>query len=372
MSDAKQTVKQLLAAGDVKINGKRPWDIQVHDERVYKRMLKEGELGAGEAYMQGWWSAEHLDQTVAKLFSANFRQKLPLTPSLVKAIALGYLANRQNLKRARKNAVAHYDIGNDLYEQMLDSSMVYTCGYWEHAKTLAEAQKAKLDRVCQKLQLKPGMTILDIGCGWGGFAEYAAKNYGAKVTGITLASEQLALAKQRTKDLDVKILLQDYRDASGKYDRVISIGMMEAVGPKNLKTFFKKCEELLKDDGIMLHHTIGNNRSVQAVSPWIDKYIFPGGVIPSLAQIAKATEKLLIIEDVENFGPYYDKTLMAWHHNFIKNYKKLDHNKYDQRFYRMWEFYLLSCAGSFRARHLQLFQIVFRKIRAAETYKAYR
>ncbi|HSX45781.1 MAG TPA: cyclopropane fatty acyl phospholipid synthase [Candidatus Saccharimonadia bacterium] len=372
MDKARETVERLLKPADVKINGKRPWDIQVHDERVYKRVMSQGELGAGESYMDGWWSAKQLDETIARLLLSDIRKHLPITPSLIKTVAIGVLKNNQRLNKASKNAVAHYSIGNDLYEAMLDKNMIYSCGFWQDAKNLDEAQIAKLDRICQKLQLKKGMTVLDIGCGWGGFAEYAAKNYGVKVTGITPVKEQVDLAKQRTKGLPVTIKQQDYREVTGKFDRIVSIGMFEHVGPKNYHRFFKKCWWRLKDDGLMLHHFIGNNRSVPAVTPWINKYIFPGGVLPSLTQVSKATERLLVIEDLENFGPDYDKTLMAWHENFTEAYPKLDHNRYDERFYRMWEFYLLSCAGSFRARHIQLYQVVMRKVERSEAYRGYR
>lgn len=371
MSDAKNTVEQLLGLAGIKINGQRPFDIQVHDERFYKKALTQREIGIGETYMDGWWSSRQLDETIAHLLAVNIQKDLPLTPSLVTTVAIGYMFNRQKLSRAYKNAAAHYNIGNDLYALMLDKRMIYSCGFWQHAKTLGQAQEDKLERVCKKLKLKPGMTLLDIGCGWGGFAEYAAKNYKVKVTGISPASEQVELAKKRTKGLDVKILQQDYREASGKYDRIVSIGMLEHVGQKNYKSFFTKCHSLLKDDGIMLHHTIGDIRSLPAVNPWMDKYIFPGGVVPTLTQIAKATEKLLVLEDLENFGPDYDRTLMAWHKNFVANYPKL-RDKYDERFYRMWEYYLLSCAGAFRDRKLQLWQLVMRKPVRSEAYRGYR
>lgn len=254
---------------------------------------------------------------------------------------------------------------------MLDSRMIYSCGFWRDANNLEEAQIAKLDRICKKLHLKPGMTLLDIGCGWGGFCKYAAENYGVKVTGISPAAEQVKLARERTHGLDVTILQKDFREIDGTYDRIVSIGMLEHVGPKNYKKFFDHCENLLIDNGLMLHHTIGNIRTVKTVDPWINKYIFPGGVIPSLPQLTRASEEKFIVEDLENFGPYYDKTLMAWYENFKKTYPQIS-DKYDERFYKMWEYYLLACAGAFRARRLQLWQIVFRKLVPSETYVPYR
>lgn len=371
MTKEKATVIKLLSAANIQVDGSKPFDIQVHDDRFYKKALSQRELGIGEAYMDGWWSSKQLDETIARLLSVNIRESLPITPVLIKSVVVGAVANQQKQTRAYKNASAHYDIGNDLYSLMLGKRMIYSCGFWEKAKNLDQAQEAKLDRICKKLYLKKGMTLLDIGCGWGGFSEFAAKNYGVKVTGISPAIEQVKLAKERTKGLSVTIKQQDYREIEGKYDRVVSIGMMEHVGPKNYRLFFEKCNDLLNDNGLMLHHTIGNSRSTNAVDPWTNKYIFPGGVLPSLAQIAKATERLLVVEDLENFGPDYDKTLMAWHSNFVNNYPKLK-DKYDERFYRMWEYYLLSCAGGFRSRRIELWQIVMNKMIPSESYRGYR
>lgn len=371
MSKAKTVLADLLELADVKINGPRPFDIQVDDERFYKRVLKDRELGLGESYMDGWWHAKSLDGLVERMLSADLRSKLRLHPKLAVKLAWSAIRNRQTLEKARKNAAHHYNIGNDLYERMLDKRMIYSCGYWKNAKNLDEAQEAKLDLICRKLELKPGMTLLDIGCGWGGFAEYAARKYKVKVTGITPASEQVKVAIARTAGLPVEILQKDYREVTGSFDRIVSIGMLEHVGPKNYKNFFKHCHKMLKNDGIMLHHTIGSNQSIHATDPWMDKYIFPGGVLPSLPQIGKAVENNLIIEDVQNFGPDYDKTVRAWYANFVKHYPELK-DKYDERFFRMWEFYLLACAGVFRARGMQLWQIVMRKIEPTKTYIAAR
>ncbi|HUD07373.1 MAG TPA: cyclopropane fatty acyl phospholipid synthase [Candidatus Saccharimonadales bacterium] len=363
----KEALTSLLALADIKIDGKRPFDIQVHDDRLYRRVLRHRELGLGEAYMDGWWDTKQLDVLVEKILSANVREKIKVTPAIATTFLMSFVLNRQTKSRASKNASFHYNIGNDLYERMLGKRMMYSCAYWNGAKNLDEAQEAKLDLICRKLQLKRGLTLLDIGCGWGGFAEFAAKNYGVVVTGITPAKEQVKLAKKRVEGLNVKILQKDYRDLTGSFDRIVSIGMLEHVGPKNYRQFFKTCNEHLNDGGLMLHHTIGLNSSTHSMNPWLDKYIFPGGVVPSLTQISKAVEKLLIIEDVHNIGPDYDKTLMAWYANFAKRYPEIkDH--YDERFYRMWTFYLLICAGAFRARHLQLWQVVMRKIQPSDKY----
>ena len=363
----KETVLGLLELADIKVGGKRPYDITVHNDRFYHKALTQRELGLGESYMSGWWDVQRLDEFIAKILSANLKDKIKITPSIAKTFLISYFSNRQTKAKASKNASFHYNIGNDLYELMLDKRMIYSCGYWNGVKNLDQAQEAKLHLICRKLHLKKGMTLLDIGCGWGGLAEFAAKKYGVKVTGITPAEEQVKLAKARVKGLNVKIFKKDYRDITGTYDRIVSVGMLEHVGPKNYRQFFEACERHLAKDGIMLHHTIGSNNSSYSTNPWFDKYIFPGGVIPSLAQITRAVEKKLVIEDVHNFGPDYDKTLMAWYDNFTKNYPKLK-NDYDQRFYRMWTFYLLSSAGSFRTRQLQLWQIVMRKIQPSDKY----
>lgn len=369
--DSKETVINLLKQADIKINGKRPFDIKVHNDRFYDRVISQRELGLGESYMDGWWDCDDIPEFITRLLGVNIRQHLKVSPSLIKTVLVSALLNRQSNNRAKRNASHHYNIGNDLYERMLDDRMIYSCGYWKNAKNLNAAQEAKLDLICQKLHLKKGMTLLDIGCGWGGFAAFAAKKYGVKVTGISPAHEQVVLAKERTKGLSVEIRELDYRNITGSYDRIVSIGMLEHVGPKNYKKFFDICFEHLKEDGIMLHHTIGFNYSTISTDPWIDKYIFPGGVIPSMNQISKAIEKKLIIEDVHSFGPYYDKTLMAWYANFIKHYPEIK-DKYDERFYRMWTFYLQICAGGFRARHLQLWQIVMRKQRRSDAYVSVR
>ena len=371
MASPKDTVAHLLSFADIKINGNRPFDIQIKNERLYGRVLGNPQLGLGESYMDGWWDVEQLDQMAARLFSSDIQSKLRISPGIIKTIAVSTILNRQTVRRAKNNASSHYDIGNDLYEHMLDKNMIYSCAYWKDASNLDDAQIAKLELICQKLHLKKGMTLLDIGCGWGGFAAYAAKNYGVKVTAITPAKEQIKLARERTKNLSVTVLQNDYREIDGKFDRIVSIGMLEHVGPKNYKVFFEHCKEMLNDNGIMLHHTIGGNRSVNKTDPWIDKYIFPGGVIPSLAQITQAIENRLVVEDVHNFGPYYDKTLMAWHKNFVDSYPQLK-DKYDIRFYRMWDFYLLTCAALFRTRHMQLWQIVTRKIESSDTYIPFR
>ena len=255
----------------------------------------------------------------------------------------------------------HYDVGNDFYRLWLDERMVYSCAYFRAPEaSLDEAQLAKLDLVIDKLQLADGMRLLDIGCGWGGLAKFAAERYGVKVTGVTVSKEQLALAQERVRGLPVELLLQDYRDLRGSFDKVVSVGMFEHVGPKNYDTYFTNVQRLMAPNGIFLLHTIGIASTSQSTDPWIDRYVFPNGKLPSAREISTAVEGRFIIEDWHNFGADYDRTLMAWHANFERHWDELAAH-YDRRFYRMWRYYLLTCAGSFRARKNQLWQIVLAK-----------
>ncbi len=357
--DSKEKVTQLLKRAGIDINGNAPTDIQVHDERLYARVLSGGSLAAGESYMDGWWEVSDLGGFFCKLLQSDIQQSLQHAGALW-YILQAYISNRQNKSRAFEVGEEHYDIGNDLYEKMLGQPMVYSCGYWKDARTLDEAQEAKFDLMCKKINLQAGQRVLDVGCGWGSFARFAAEHYGVHVTGITISKEQAALARVRCAGLPVEIILQDYRDTTGEFDHIISIGMFEHVGPKNYAVYMQKMHQLLKDSGLFLLHTIGANVSSLYADPWIDTYIFPNGVLPSIAEIGKATEGLFIIEDWHNFGADYDTTLMAWHRNFESHWDSLKHS-YSERFHRMWRYYLLSCAGSFRARDNQLWQIVLTK-----------
>jgi cyclopropane-fatty-acyl-phospholipid synthase len=368
--NSKQLSLSILGLAGIEVNGKNAWDIQVHDDRLWNRIISQRELGLAEAYLDGWWDVESIDQFLTKLLEINVLDKVPFSISLVGHAVKSTVLNRQTKAKAAANAKHHYNIGNDLYTRMLDKEMAYSCGYWKSAKTLDQAQIAKFDLICRKLELKPGMKLLDIGCGWGGLLRYAAKNYGIIGTGISPADNQIELARAKNGKLKIEYLQMDYRDLSGKFDRIVSVGMMEHVGPKNLETFFNKCISLLAPDGMMLHHTIASNETKQVTDPFFDRYIFPGGVLPSLAQISKAVEKKVIIEDVHNFGPDYEKTLLAWHARINKRWSEIPN--YDERFRRMWNYYLLSSAAGFRARHIQLLQVVFRPMTSRGAYKAVR
>lgn len=357
MASARTFVESLLKKADIRIGGSRPQDIQVHDERLFNRIIRYGTLGLGEAYMEGWWDANAIDVFIQKVLSAQLDKAIEINFASVLTIARAFLFNLQSTSRAFNIAEVHYDLGNDLYEAMLDSRMVYSCGYWKEAATLDEAQEAKLDLICRKIGLKKRDHILDIGCGWGSFAKYAAEEYGASVVGITVSKEQAALARERCKGLPVEIRIQDYRELNEKFDHIVSVGMFEHVGVKNYRTYFEVAKRCLKENGLFLLHTIGYKLSQLTSDPWIEKYIFPGGQIPSVAQIGKGVEGLFIIEDLHNFGADYDMTLMVWFKNFDAAWPKL-REKYGDRFYRMWKYYLLTCAGAFRARDTELWQLV--------------
>jgi cyclopropane-fatty-acyl-phospholipid synthase len=356
MNHLRHKIQHLLAQADITVGGECPWDIQVHNEEFYPRVLAGASLALGEAYMDGWWDVAKLDEFFFRLLRADLHTKVKARTWLVDALR-AKLFNLQKPARAYKVGQFHYDLDNRLYQCMLGREMIYSCGYWESAHTLDEAQEAKLELVCRKLGLQPGMRVLDIGCGWGGAAKYAAKHYGVEVVGITVSEEQVKLATERCKGLAVEIRLQDYRDLRETFDRVFSIGMFEHVGYKNYRTFMQVVRACLKEDGLFLLHTIGGNRSVTGNDAWSTRYIFPNSMVPSVKQIGAAAEDLFVVEDWHNFGTDYDKTLMSWYQNFYDSWEFLEKD-YNTRFFRMWSYYLLSAAGSFRARNIQLWQVV--------------
>ena len=361
MADFKKTVTDLLESVDIQVNGSRPFDIQVHNELFYSRVLSGKSLGLGESYMDGWWDCESLDQFCYQMLRGRIDKQVKVkNPAFLAHVLKAYFLNAQSKKRAYIVGEEHYDTGNDLFSLMLDQRMNYSCGYWENADNLDQAQINKLDLVCRKLHLKPGMKVLEIGCGWGGFAKYAAENYGVSVHGVTVSKEQMDYAERSCIGLETKFEMKDYRELNTKYDAIVSIGMFEHVGYKNYRNYMEVAQRCLEGEGLFLLHTIGRNTPSRSTDPWTNKYIFPNGMIPSPAQISKSLQGIFIVEDWHNFGQYYDPTLMAWNENFQKNYESLK-DKYDQRFKRMWQYYLLMCAGTFRARRNQLWQLVLSK-----------
>jgi cyclopropane-fatty-acyl-phospholipid synthase len=377
----KEIIQDLFHEAGITINGNQPWDIIILNDQFYKSLLTNTDLAIGEAYMDNWWETSSLDQFFYKIFTADLERKALTHPKFWRSALrqaffemLQRFFNFQTKKKARVVADRHYDIGNDLYRHMLDKRMVYTCAYWENTANLEEAQEKKLKLTCEKLGLKPGMTVLDIGCGWGSFVKYAAEHYGVIAVGITISKAQVDLARKQCTGLPIEIRLQDYRDLLNspiKYDRIVSLGMFEHVGYKNYVTYMKTLAHALKDDGLFLLHTIGANRSSAATSRWINTYIFPNGQLPSIAAIGAALEGIFVMEDWHNIGVHYDKTLMAWHQNFNANwhYVKKSNASLDDRFRRMWNYYLLSSAANFRARKIQLWQIVLSKNGLKEGFK---
>ena len=366
MGIAERRIKKLLADSGVGIGDSDPWDILVHNPAFYRRVALAGSLGLGESYTEGWWDCACLDEMINRLFRSEVVEHA-FVPRIITLLQAG-LRNLQTPSRAFQVGQEHYDLGNDIYQAMLDKQMVYTCAYWAEADNLDRAQQDKLDLVARKLSLQPGMRVLDIGCGWGSFARHAADRFGVEVVGITISKEQLELGRERCRGLPVELRLQDYRDVNEQFDAIVSLGMFEHVGHKNYRTYMQMVARCLRDGGYCLLQTIGNNLSRIGTDPWITRYIFPNGEIPSLRQITAALEGQLIIEDVHSFGPDYDKTLIAWRHNFIQAWPEL-RGRYSERFYRLWTYYLSVCAGTFRARNLQLWQILLARGAPAAAYR---
>lgn len=356
-SDAESVVRELLAQGGVEVGGGRPFDIQVHDRRFFGRVLAGAILGFGESYMDGWWDCQALDQLLERLVRAGLEHKIPGGWRIRWHLLRSWLFNLQKPSRAGTVARRHYDIGNDFYRAMLGPRMQYTCAYWKDAADLDEAQEAKLDLVCRKVGLEPGMSVLELGCGWGGLARWAAEKFGAEVTAYNVSREQVLVAREVCAGLPVEIIQDDYRNARGSYDAVVSVGIMEHVGYKNYRTYMELAHRCLAADGVAFVHTIGANVSTTTANAWLTTYIFPNGMLPSIAQLGAAMEGRFVMEDWHNLGADYDRTLMAWHRNFLTAWPAFA-DRFGERFRRMWEFYLLSCAAGFRARSTQLWQIV--------------
>ncbi len=358
---ANELVREALSAAGIDVGGPHPWDIVVHDDRFYQRLLRDGTLGFGEAYMDGWWDSPSLEQTIERVCRARLRDHVKDNWVLVAHAVKARVLNRQSMTRAFDVAHKHYDIGNDLYEAMLDKRMLYTCAYWTGAGSLDAAQEAKLDLVCRKIGLRPGMHVLDLGCGWAGFAAFAAEHYGVSVVGYTVAAEQVKWAQEKYAHLPIEIRHDDYRKATGTYDAVVSIGLMEHVGPKNYRGYMELVDRCLTPEGVGFVHTICGNRFSTHIEPWFDKYIFPNAVLPHPGALIGAMAGKFVVEDMHNIGEHYVPTLMAWWQNFHAGWPRLA-EKYGPTFYRMWKYYLLGCAGGFRARETQLMQLVFTRV----------
>ena len=354
-------LEPILDGLDVKINGDRPWDIQVNNDAFYEQVVYRGTLGLGESYVENHWNCDDIAEFVSRAITGI--EKRNLRPNL--RLALYYLYskifNRQNVARSMQVAERHYNIGNDIYMAFLDKYNQYTCGYFKDTQDLDAAQEKKLNLICQKLDLKHGEKILDVGCGWGGLARFAAERYGVHVTGISISTEQIEFARDYCRGLPVAIENCDYRFMTGKFDKIVSVGMLEHVGYKNYRKYMQKISELLYDEGLFLLHTIGGVRSVTATEPWVDKYIFPNGMLASSGQICSAADDIFIVEDVENFGLYYDRTLHCWSENLERNWPSISEEYGGDRTFRLWKYFFLMSAGTFRARENQVWQFVFSK-----------
>jgi cyclopropane-fatty-acyl-phospholipid synthase len=357
---AKETVFQLLEIAGVRLNGGNPWDIQVHDKRFFNRLLRDKNLGLGEAYMDGWWTCERIDEFILRVLQAQLYHKVRGSTKFLIPYFNARFFNKQSRNRSIQVAREHYNLDNELFMSFLDPYNQYSCAYFANSDDLDRAQVDKMELISKKLNLQKNDRVLDIGAGWGGFAKFIAERYGCSVVANNISSEQIDYARESFKGLPIEILQVDYRDIHGTFSKVVSVGMFEHVGYKNYRSFMLKVQMCLEDHGVFLLHTIGGNEAQVKCDPWMNKYIFPNGMLPGLSQITKAIEGLFVVEDIHNLGPHYDKTLMAWNANFQKAWPQLK-EKYDERFRRMWEYYLLSCAGSFRARDMQLWQIVMTK-----------
>lgn len=349
-------LEALFDLAGVKLDGPHPWDIHVHDPDFCRRVLAQGSLGLGESYMEGGWDAEDLDGLIYRLLKAELDDR-DHSWAMRLTVLHARLVNLQRRAKAFEVGERHYDLDESLYRATLGPRLIYSCGYWKDAQDLAASEEAKLELVYRKLGLKAGMRVLDIGCGWGAGLKLAAERYGVSGVGITVSVKQADYARRACTGLPVEIKVMDYRDLSERYDRVFSIGMFEHVGDKNYRTYMETARRCLKDDGLFLLHCIGGNRSQHATDPWIEKYIFPNGMLPSIKQIGEAIEGLFVMEDWHNFGAYYDKTLMAWRANFDRNWESIK-DRFDETFRRRWRYYLSASAASFRARKNQLWQVM--------------
>lgn len=358
MLNPEKIVTEMMGKANIRLGGSDPWDIRVKDDRFYGRVLRDHSLGLGESYMDGWWECDRIDRMIHRLIEAHLDEEVKKSFRMVTSVIAARMFNRQSKYRAREVADRHYNLDNDLFFSFLDPYKQYSCAFFNGSKRLDDAQRHKMELICRKTELSPGDKVLDIGSGWGGLAKYMAERYDCEVTGVNISEEQVRFAEADCRGLPVTFIQRDYRDLEEQYDKIVSVGMFEHVGRKNYREFMETVHRCLKEDGIFLLHTIGNNTSTDKCDPWFDKYIFPNGMLPSLRQIGKSVEGLFVVEDWHNFGPDYDRTLMAWHRNFTDAWPGLE-VRYDDRFRRMWEYYLLCSAGAFRARSNQLWQIVF-------------
>lgn len=346
-----------LEDAGIHVNGPASHDIRVHDKRFYWRTLAHGSLGFGEAFMDGWWSCEDLEEMVFRLIRSEVRRRAYRHPGAVALEWLNRIRNDQNRRRSLRAPRRHYDFDNEMFQAFLGRYMNYSCGYYAGTGDLDEAQILKMDIICRKLDLQPGEHLLDVGGGWGEFALYAAKHYGVHVTSVNISEEQMRFARRRCAGYDVDVVRSDYRDIAGQYDKVAAIAMFPHVGHRNHRTFMQAMYRALKPGGTFLIESTMNTATTTAGDPWIDRYIFPGLLMPSGSQICAAMEGLFVIEDLHNFGPHYVKTLRAWNANFQNAWGRFA-ARHDERVRRMFEYFFLISAALFRARTMEYWHLV--------------
>ena len=359
-SRARRRLTRLFAEAGVEVDGTNPWDVQVHDERFFGRVIAHGSLGLGESYMDGWWYARDLDGFLYRVVTARLRSRVFTWTDLFAGLTAS-LSNLQRPARVFEVGEKHYDIGNELYAAMLDHRMIYSCAYWANAPTLDAAQEAKLELVFHKLGLRPGDRVLDVGCGWGGALRFAAEKYGVSGVGVTIAREQAELARRACVGLPISIRLQDYRaltadEPANRFDHIWSIGMFEHVGPRNYPRYFETLRECLLTGGKFLLHTIGGFESTNRIDPWMNRYIFPNAVLPSQQQIVAAIDGLFVVDGWQRIRRHYEPTLLAWRDNFERWWAR--EGRRDERFRRMWMFYLSGCAAVFRSGQMDVWQVL--------------
>lgn len=349
--------------------------ITINDQRFYSMLAFGGSIGAGESYIMGHWESDNLTNVVRIMVRNmelldNIENGLARLANPIRKVL--HWLNRNSLEGSRKNISAHYDLGNDFFELFLDPTMMYSCGIFENSDTTMEqASRAKLKRICDKLDLKPNDRVVEIGTGWGGFAIYAAKHFGCHVTTTTISQKQYEWAKRRIQEENLEdritLLFEDYRKLEGQYDKLVSIEMIEAVGHRYYDTFFKKCSDLLTSDGIMLIQaiTIADQRYEQAKRSvdFIQRYIFPGSCIPSNTAILNSTTRAsdLRLFHLEDFGPHYATTLRLWKEQLFRNRDQVRERGYPDSLIRMWDFYLCYCEGGFFERAISDVHYIFTK-----------
>jgi cyclopropane-fatty-acyl-phospholipid synthase len=358
---ARVIVEKAFASAGVAINGQNPCDISVKDDRFYRAVLQKGSLGLGESYMDGWWSCDDLEEMASRmigsgLYKFSLRMPIYLLPNLRDNVF-----NQQSKEMSLRVADRHYAMGNEMFFGFLGKHKNYSCGYYSGTGDLDEAQRLKLDKVCKLLDLQPGDRLLDIGGGWCEFARYAATHYGCEVVSINITDEQIAFAREYCKGASVEVRKCDYRDITGRFNKIAVLAMLTHVGRKNYRKFLEIAHGALEPHGTLLIESVGGHKSHSNCEAWIDKYIFPGGVVPCLSQIDAAASGLFQRTVTDEFGSSYVLTLRAWHRNLIQAWSAHE-GRYGERVRRMFEYFFLTTAGSFRARYLLHWHILLKKV----------